>query len=101
MRVHPRSPPGTLGPKRHLGPHRPRPCTGTDDIATYLFLDEALVAGFQRNRPARWDFFDRSKWIPQVRSFVDDIVNAPRVESTQRLFLFVATATFVFVVAGL
>jgi membrane fusion protein (multidrug efflux system) len=64
-----------------------------------LFLDEALVARFQRNRRASRDFPDPSKWIPQVRGFVDDIVNAPLVEPTQRLFLCAAIATFVFVVA--
>jgi len=42
----------------------------------------------------------RSKWIPQVRGFVDDIVNAPGVESARRLFLFAATGTFVFVSPG-
>ena len=78
-----------------------RPCARPDDIATYLFLDEALVARFQNNQPAEWDFFDRSKWIPQVRGFVDDIVNAPGVESARRLFLFAATGTFVFVAAWL
>jgi membrane fusion protein (multidrug efflux system) len=49
------------------------------------------------NQPAGWDFFDRSK----SRGFVDDIVNAPSVESAQRFFLFAATAMFVFVVAWL
>jgi hypothetical protein len=101
MRVHPRSSPDALGPKRQLGPYQPRPCARPDDIATYLFLDEALVARLQRNQPTSWGFSDRSKWILQVHSFVDDIVNAPGVESTQRLFSFAATAMFVFVVAWL
>ena len=101
MRGYPRSSPDALGPKRRLGCYQSRPCARPDDIATYLFLDEALVARFQNNQPAEWDFFDRSKWIPQVRGFVDDIVNAPGVESARRLFLFAATGTFVFVVAWL
>ena len=100
MRGYPRSSPDALGPKRRLGCYQSRPCARPDDIATYLFLDEALVARFQNNQPAEWDFFDRSKWIPQVRGFLDDIVNASGVRSTQRLFLFAAT-TFVFVVASL
>jgi len=101
MMVYPRSSQDALDPKRRLGPYQPRPCARPDDIATYLFLDEALVARLQRNRPASCDFSDRSKWIPQVRGFVDDIVNASGVRSTQRLFLFAATVTFVFVVASL
>jgi len=99
--VYPRSSQDALDPKRRLGSYQPRPCARPDDIATYLFLDEALVPRLQRNRPASWDFSDRSKWIPQVRGFVDDIVNAPGVESARRLFLFAATGTFVFVVAWL
>ena len=101
MMVYPRSSQDALDPKRRLGPYQPRPCARPDDIVTYLFLDEALVARLQRNQPASWDFSDRSKWIPQVRGFLDDIVNASGVRSTQRLFLFAATVTFVFVVASL
>ena len=93
MMVYPRSSQDALDPKRRLGSYQPRPCARPDDIATYLFLDEALVARLQRNQPASWDFSDRSKWILQVRGFVDDIVNASGVRSTQRLFLFAATVT--------
>ena len=79
MMVYPRSSQDALDPKRRLGSYQPRPCARPDDIVTYLFLDEALVARLQRNQPASWDFSDRSKWIPQVRGFLDDIVNASGV----------------------
>jgi membrane fusion protein, multidrug efflux system len=72
-----------------------------DDIATYLLLDECVLARCRSSRPKGWDLSDPSKWVTQVLIFVDDVVYAPAVTSTPRFLLSGVVAILVFVTAGI
>jgi membrane fusion protein, multidrug efflux system len=71
-----------------------------DDIATYLSLDERVLARCRSSRPKGWHLIDPSKWGTQVRIFVGDVY-APAVTSAPRFLLTGVVATLVFVIVGI
>jgi membrane fusion protein (multidrug efflux system) len=71
-----------------------------DDIATYLLLDESVLARCRSSQPKGWHLIDPSKWGTQVRIFVGEVY-APAVTSTPRFLLTGVVATLVFVIVAI
>jgi membrane fusion protein, multidrug efflux system len=72
-----------------------------DDIATYLLLDERVLARCRSSQPKRWDLADPSKWVTHVRILVGVAVDTPAVTSTPRFILRGVVAMLVFVIVGI
>jgi membrane fusion protein, multidrug efflux system len=71
-----------------------------DDIATYLLLDEDLLARSRSSQRKGWSSCDPSRWVMQILIFVGDVY-APAVTSTPRSILHCVVAILVFVTGGI
>jgi hypothetical protein len=71
-----------------LGPWlEPRPSTGPDGIATYLFLDEPLLGRLQHKPPTGWALSDAQGRVRLVLKFVGEITTSSAPDSTKRLLV--------------
>src|ERR1700760_4928982 len=72
-----------------------------DDIATYLLLDECVLARCRSSQPKRWLLTDQTKWVTQIGIFVGHVVDAPAATPTPRFILQGVVAILALVVMGI